>query len=112
MSDFEKYFRVIKIVPTIVHNPKFGQIDLRDLSVEQAKELYEDDFPYLELTEEGKKNLFPPPPPPPPVTAKDIVQQIKTSKYRSAVLKLKADNPQFTSVQTAADKRLAQLDNN
>ena len=113
MSTFEKYFRVEGIIPTIVHNHKLGQVDLRDLTVEKAKVLYEEDtFPYLELTTEGKANLYPDPPPPPPMSAKDVIEKIKDTDKRSVVLKLKSDNLKFSSVQAAADKRLAQLDHN
>lgn len=112
MTNFEKYFRVVKVVPTIVHNPKHGKIDLRALTVDLAKKLIEDDFPYLELTPEGKAKLYPPPPPPPPATAKEIIDEIKKSDQRVEVLKLISENSQFASVKAAGEKRLKQLDNN
>ena len=111
MSDFEKYFKVVGILPGIVHTPKFGKVDLRTISVEKALEMYKDGFNYLELTDEGKKKLDPDPP---PANAKDLVQSIKDSQYRVEVLDLMAQGETlgFASVKKAGDTRLNQLDNN
>lgn len=56
---WRRYFR-FKLVPGIVITQRFGRLDFRqdDLSVHMLQQLYEDDFPYLELTKEGKRVLY------------------------------------------------------
>lgn len=55
-----KYFKVIKVRPGKIVTSSHGELDFsRDnISVEICKELFESDFPYLEITEEGKKELY------------------------------------------------------
>lgn len=55
-----KYFKVVKIRRGRVITPRHGEIDFSrdDVPVETCKELFEDDFPYLEITEEGKRVLY------------------------------------------------------
>lgn len=55
-----KYFKVIKIIPGPVITQRFGMIDLSrpDLSPDTLLELYENDFPYLALTPEGKLHFY------------------------------------------------------
>lgn len=55
-----KYFKVVKIRRGRVLTPRHGEIDFsRDnIPVEICKELFEEDFPYLEITEEGKRELY------------------------------------------------------
>jgi len=57
-----KYFNFIKLRRGRVIVPIHGEIDFSrdDIPVEICKELYENDFPYLELTEAGKQELYPP----------------------------------------------------
>lgn len=49
-----------KLVPGIVITQQFGRMDFRkdNLKVEDLQRLYEEDFPYLELTNEGKRELY------------------------------------------------------
>jgi hypothetical protein len=66
---WKKYFKVIKIVPGRVIIPGHGTVDFsrEDLPLELIKELYENDFPYLEITDQGKEivyNIKPPAPQP------------------------------------------------
>lgn len=51
---------IFKAVPGIIINPKYGRIDFRrdDLPVDMLQDLYENDFPYLELTPAGKQELY------------------------------------------------------
>lgn len=55
-----EYFRVKGIRRGRVVTPCHGEIDFSrdDLRIETLQELYESDFPYLEITEEGKKELY------------------------------------------------------
>jgi hypothetical protein len=55
-----KYFNFIKLRPGRVIVPIHGEIDFsrEDISVEICKELHENGFPYLELTEFGKNKLY------------------------------------------------------
>lgn len=55
-----KYFKVVKIRRGRVLTPRHGEIDFsRDnIPTEICQQLYEEDFPYLEITEEGKKELY------------------------------------------------------
>ena len=54
------YFTMIKLRRGRVITPSHGEIDFSrdDISVETCKELYDSGFPYLELTELGKKELY------------------------------------------------------
>jgi len=55
-----KYFKVVKIRRGRVITPRHGEIDFsrNNIPVEICQQLYEEDFPYLEITEEGKKELY------------------------------------------------------
>lgn len=57
---WQRYFRLIKLKPGRVVTALFGLIDFRnpDIPVEKIKALYENDFPYLEITPEGKRELY------------------------------------------------------
>jgi len=54
------YFKVIGIKPGKVQHPKTGVIDLsnENLPVSKVKELYDAECPYLEVTPDGKKELY------------------------------------------------------
>ena len=54
-----KNFNLKGIEPGVVHTRKFGKVDFsKDVSEEVLKELHDDGFPYLELTEKGEKKLI------------------------------------------------------
>ena len=57
---WKKYFRVVKLVPGQVVVPGYGTIDFSkdNISVEVCRKLFESDFPYLAITEEGKNFLY------------------------------------------------------
>jgi hypothetical protein len=57
---WKKYFKVVKLVPGEVVVPGYGTIDFSkdNISVEVCQKLFESDFPYLDITEEGKKFLY------------------------------------------------------
>ena len=57
---WKKYFRVVKLVPGQVVVPGYGTIDFSkdNISVEVCQKLFESDFPYLAITEEGKNFLY------------------------------------------------------
>ena len=66
---WQKYFKVVKIVPGRVVIPGHGTVDFsnENLPLELIKELYENDLPYLDITPEGKEviyNIKPPVPTP------------------------------------------------
>jgi hypothetical protein len=54
------YFRLIKLRRGRVITPSHGEIDFSrdDIPLETCKELFDRGFPYLELTELGKKEVF------------------------------------------------------
>ncbi len=54
------YFNFIKLKPGRVITSLFGDIDFSsdNINIETIKKLYESDFPYLEITELGKKELY------------------------------------------------------
>ncbi len=56
---WRKYFK-LKLVPGVVITQKFGKIDFRNdnISVDMLKELYESDFPYLDLTDQGRALFY------------------------------------------------------
>jgi hypothetical protein len=57
---WKKYFKFIKLKPGRVVTALLGEIDFSrdDIPLEKIKMLYEKDFPYLELTKEGEKELY------------------------------------------------------
>jgi hypothetical protein len=57
---WKKYFKVVRLVPGEVVVPGYGTIDFSkdNISVEVCQELFESDFPYLTITEEGKDFLY------------------------------------------------------
>lgn len=58
------YFTLIKVLPGRIVTPRFGSLDFADpnLPVDKVKALYEEGFPYLQLTPLGMKLLYPMPP--------------------------------------------------
>jgi hypothetical protein len=56
-------FKLIKVVPGRIMTQRFGTVDFSDpgLPVEKCLALFEDDFPYLEVTPLGKDVLYPVP---------------------------------------------------
>lgn len=56
-----RYFNFIKLRRGRVIVPIYGEIDFSrdDIPLEICKELYEKGFPYMELTELGKQELYP-----------------------------------------------------
>jgi len=57
---WKRYFNFIKLVPGRVVTHCFGTIDFSrdDIPVQTIKTLYENGFPYLEITEIGKTELY------------------------------------------------------
>jgi len=57
---WKDYFKMIKLVPGRVVVPGHGTIDFRrdDLPLKLIQQLYENDFPYLQLTPEGEQKLY------------------------------------------------------
>ena len=57
---WQTYFRLVKLKPGKVVTALLGEIDFSSdsLPLDQLKQLYEGGFPYLEITEEGKKQLY------------------------------------------------------
>jgi len=57
---WKRYFKFVKLKPGRVITSLFGEIDFsRDnIAVETIVKLYESDFPYLEITEEGQIELY------------------------------------------------------
>ena len=55
-----KYFTFVKLLRGPVIVPIHGEIDFSrdDIPVETCRQLYEAGFPYLEITEEGKKEFY------------------------------------------------------
>jgi len=57
---WKRYFKFIKLRPGRVITALFGELDFSrdDLPLEKIQQLYENDFPYLEITAEGKAELY------------------------------------------------------
>jgi len=57
---WQKYFKVVKIVPGEVVVPGYGKLDFSkdNISVEVCQKLIESDFPYLAITAEGRDFLY------------------------------------------------------
>jgi len=57
---WKQYFKFVKLKPGKVVTSQFGEIDFSadNIGIEIIKTLYENGFPYLEITEEGKAELF------------------------------------------------------
>ncbi|TSA37098.1 MAG: hypothetical protein D4R64_06180 [Porphyromonadaceae bacterium] len=61
---WKDYFTLIKVQPGRIVTPRFGTLDFSDpnLPVEKVQALFEDDFPYLQITSLGLETLYPVPP--------------------------------------------------
>jgi hypothetical protein len=57
---WRRYFKLVKLVPGKVIVQGYGTLDFSrdDVPVEVCKALYEADFEFLEITEEGKAALY------------------------------------------------------
>lgn len=57
---WKEYFRFVKLKPGKVVTALLGEIDFSSDSIplEKIKQLYDYHFPYLEITEEGKAELY------------------------------------------------------
>lgn len=56
---WRKYFKLVGLVPGKVITQSHGTVDFStDVPVETCKELFELDFKYLEITDEGKEKLY------------------------------------------------------
>ena len=57
---WKRYFKFIKLKPGKVVTAKFGELDFSadNIGIEIIKALYESGFPYLQITEEGKAELY------------------------------------------------------
>ncbi len=55
-----EYFKVVKIKPGRVNTALFGLIDFSNpnIPLEKITELYENGFPYLEITQRGKEIIY------------------------------------------------------
>lgn len=56
---WRRYFKLVKLVPGKVIVQGYGTLDFAgNVPVETCKALFEADFEFLEITEEGKKELY------------------------------------------------------
>ena len=57
---WKQYFKFIKLKPGKVVTAQFGEIDFSadNIGIEIIQALYENGFPYLEITKEGKAELY------------------------------------------------------
>jgi len=57
---WKRYFKFVKLRPGKVVTALYGDIDFSadNLGIEILKTLFENDFPYLVLTEDGKAELY------------------------------------------------------
>lgn len=57
---WKQYFKFVKLKPGKVVTAQFGIIDFSadTIGIEIIKSLYENGFPYLEITETGKVELY------------------------------------------------------
>jgi hypothetical protein len=57
---WKSYFKFVKLEPGRVVTALFGELDFSadDIGIEIIKALYESGFPYLEITEEGKAEMY------------------------------------------------------
>ena len=58
---WKRYFKFVKLKPGKVVTAQFGEIDFSadNIGIEIIQALYENGFPYLEITEEGKLKFYP-----------------------------------------------------
>ena len=60
MSIWKSYFKFIKLKPGKVVTAQFGEIDFSadNIGIEIIQALYENGFPYLEITDQGKTKFY------------------------------------------------------
>ena len=58
---WKRYFKFVKLKPGKVVTAQFGEIDFSadNIGIEIIQALYENGFPYLEITAEGQAGLYP-----------------------------------------------------
>ena len=58
---WKRYFKFVKLKPGRVITTLYGEIDFSadNIGIGIIQALYEDGFPYLEITDEGKAELYP-----------------------------------------------------
>lgn len=52
-------FEAVGVVPGLIYSKKFGEVDLRDLSLERAEQLVKEGFRYLKKVEPSPKATMP-----------------------------------------------------
>ena len=84
---WNEYFTLINVLPGRIVTPRFGTLDFSDpsLPVEKVQALFEDDFPYLQITPLGMDALYPVPP-----LAKLPSKRVETPTLARKPVKLKA----------------------
>ena len=77
---WQEYFRLVKLKPGKVVTALLGEIDFSSDSVplEKIKQLYESNFPYLEITEQGKSELY---------VSKQVIENAGTMHKKSRLKK-------------------------
>lgn len=57
---WKQYFKFVKLKPGRVITALFGELDFSqdNIPIGKIKALYESDFPYLQITDEGQKELY------------------------------------------------------
>lgn len=81
------YFTLKKVQPGRIVTPRFGTMDFSDplLPVEKVQALFEDDFPYLQITPLGLETLYPMPP-----LAKLLAKKVEPLTPARKIVKRKA----------------------
>jgi hypothetical protein len=74
---WKTYFKFVKLKPGRVVTALFGELDFSadDIGIEIIQALYESGFTYLEITEEGKAEMF--------GVDKDIEKELTNSKPKN-----------------------------
>ena len=81
---WKRYFKFVKLKPGKVVTALYGEIDFSadNLGIEILKTLYENDFPYLVLTEDGKAELYGIQPANIEDSASNISNRVKKSRFK------------------------------
>jgi len=82
---WKHYFKFVKFKPGKVITSQFGEIDFSadTIGIEIIKALYENGFPYLVLTEDGKAELYGIQPVKEKDSAKNITNRVKKARVKS-----------------------------
>lgn len=102
---WKAYFKTKGVRPGRIVTHRHGELDFREdnIPLETIQDLFENDFPFLELTDMGRRNLYGSDDYTP--TVKEVVQLIKSANTDQEAEEYAALKPESITVQNVLKKK-------